>query len=190
MRQRILLAAFCVIILVALCGAACSRAGEAPEGKGKAMAIKLTSTAFAEGQPIPVKHTGQGEDVSPALLWSEIPPGTKSLALICDDPDAPVGTWVHWVIWNIPPETPGLAEAVPQKAELPSGARQGMNDFRKMGYGGPMPPAGAAHRYYFKIYALDIQPDLKAGATKDKLLAAMKGHILAEGQLMGTYQRR
>lgn len=189
MREGSLIAALCGAILVALCGAACSRA-EAPEGKGNAMAIKLTSTAFAEGQPIPVKHTGQGEDISPALLWSEIPSGTKSLALICDDPDAPVGTWVHWVIWNIPPETPGLAEAVPQKAELPSGARQGMNDFRKMGYGGPMPPPGNAHRYYFKIYALGIQPDLKAGATKDKLLAAMKGHILAEGQLMGTYQRR
>lgn len=189
MREGSLFAALCGAILVALCGAACSRA-EAPVGKGKAMTIKLTSTAFAEGQPIPAKHTGQGEDVSPALLWSEIPPGTKSVALICDDPDAPVGTWVHWVIWNIPPETAGIPEAVPQKAELKDGSKQGMNDFRQTGYGGPMPPAGKAHRYFFKVYALDTQPDLKPGATKSKLLDAMKGHILAEGQLMGTYQRR
>jgi Raf kinase inhibitor-like YbhB/YbcL family protein len=193
MNVENLRAAFCGIVVVALAMAACSRAadpGSASEPKGETMAIKLTSVAFEEGMPIPPKHTGQGDDVSPALQWTGVPAGAKSLALICDDPDAPAGTWVHWVIWNIPPEAAGLPEAVPQKVELPDGSKQGMNDFRQTGYGGPMPPAGKAHRYFFKVYALDIRPDLKPGTTKDKLLDAMKGHLLAEGQLMGTYQRR
>jgi hypothetical protein len=181
------------IVLVAFAATACSRAadsGNASGPKGETMAIKLASAAFEEGNAIPVKHTGQGDDVSPALQWTGVPAGAKSLALICDDPDAPMGTWVHWVIWNIPPEATGLPEAVPQKAELKDGSKQGINDFRQTGYGGPMPPPGKAHRYFFKVYALDTQPDLKPGATKSKLLDAMKGHILAEGQLMGTYQRR
>ena len=193
MKERFLYVAFCASAIVALSVAACSRAadsGNASGSKGEAMAIKLTSPAFEEGNPIPVKHTGQGDDVSPALQWTGVPDGTKSLALICDDPDAPAGTWVHWVIWSIQPEATGLPEAVPQKAELKDGSKQGMNDFRQTGYGGPMPPAGKAHRYFFKLYALDAQPDLKPGATKAKLLDAMKGHILAEGQLMGTYQHR
>jgi hypothetical protein len=186
-------AALCGIVVVALPMAACSRAadsGNASEPKGKIVAIKLTSAAFEEGKPIPAKYTGQGDDVSPALQWTGVPAGAKSLALICDDPDAPAGTWVHWVIWNIPPDAAGLPEAAPQKAGLKDGSKQGMNDFRQTGYGGPMPPAGKAHRYFFKLYALDIQPDLKPGATKSKLLDALKGHVLAEGQLMGTYQRR
>jgi Raf kinase inhibitor-like YbhB/YbcL family protein len=186
-------AAFCGTVLIALATAACSRApdpGNASEPKGGAMTIKLTSAAFGEGTPIPVKHTGQGDDVSPALQWTGVPAGAKSLALICDDPDAPAGTWVHWVIWNIPPDATGLPEAVPQKVELNDGSKQGQNDFRQTGYGGPMPPPGKPHRYFFKVYALDLQPDLKPGATKARLLDAMKGHILAEGQLMGTYQRR
>ena len=171
---------------------ACEKAdgeGAAP-GAGGGARMPVRSPAFVEGGMIPVKYSCQGEDLSPPIEWDSVPGAAKSLALICDDPDAPVGTWVHWVIWNIPPEKKELAEAVPQKAELPDGARQGMNDFRKMGYGGPMPPPGNAHRYYFKIYALDIKPDLKSGATKAKLLDAMKGHVLAEGQLMGTYKRR
>ena len=154
------------------------------------MKIKLTSPAFAEGQAIPVKHTGQGDDASPALKWAEVPAGAKSLALICDDPDAPMGTWVHWVVYGLPANVTELAENTPAAEHLPNGARQGLNDFRRIGYGGPMPPAGRPHRYFFKLYALDTEIALKPGAKKADLLKAMEGHILAEGQLMGTYQRR
>ena len=118
-----------------------------------------------------------------------MPPATKSLALICDDPDAPVGTWVHWVIYDLPPTTAGLSEDVPKTPELVSGAKQGLNDFKRLGYGGPAPPPGKPHRYFFKLYALDVNPGLKPGLTKKDLLKAMEGHVLAEGQLMGTYQR-
>jgi hypothetical protein len=154
------------------------------------MGIQLTSTAFAEGKPIPAKYTCDGADVSPPLKWSSVPEGTKSLALISDDPDAPVGTWVHWVIYNIPPDATELAEGVPKSETLTNGATQGMTDFKRVGYGGPCPPQGGPHRYFFKLYALDTTLSLKRGATKQELLRTMEGHILAEGQLMGTYQRR
>lgn len=154
------------------------------------MNIQVTSTAFAEGQPIPDKYTCAGSDVSPPVTWSGAPAGTKSFALIADDPDAPMGVWAHWVIYNLPPATTSLAENTPQSSELPDGAKQGVNDFRQTGYGGPCPPPGKAHRYFFKIYALDMPLDLKSGATKKELLKVMNGHVLAEGQLMGTYQRR
>ena len=160
------------------------------EEEGVAMTIQLTSTAFAEGKPIPAKYTCDGTDVSPPLEWSNVPEGTKSLALISDDPDAPVGTWVHWVIYNIPPDVTELAEGIPKSEVLTNGARQGMTDFKRIGYGGPCPPPGRPHRYFFKLYALDTELDLKPGATKQQLLRPMEGHILAEGQLMGTYQRR
>jgi len=154
------------------------------------MSIQLTSTAFAEGKPIPSKYTCDGADVSPPLKWSNVPEGTKSIALVSDDPDAPVGTWVHWVIYNIPPDVTELAEGVPKSEVLTNGAKQGMTDFKRIGYGGPCPRPGGPHRYFFKLYALDAELDLKPGATKQQLLRAMEGHILAEGQLMGTYQRR
>ena len=154
------------------------------------MSIKLNSTAFTEGQPIPAKYTCQGEDISPLLQWSSVPPGTKSLALICDDPDAPVGIWVHWVLYGLPATATGLPEKVPTQETLPDGSKQGLNDFRRVGYGGPCPPPGKPHRYYFKLYALDTEPPLKPRATKKELLQAMQGHILAEGQLLGTYQRK
>jgi Raf kinase inhibitor-like YbhB/YbcL family protein len=156
----------------------------------KAMSIPLVSSAFTEGQPIPAKYTCDGRDVSPPLQWSQVPSAAKSLALICDDPDAPMGTWVHWVLYDLPASTPALAEAVPAKETLPSGAKQGRNDFRKIGYGGPCPPAGRPHRYYFKLYALDGPVGLEPGASKQDLLRALTGHILGEGQLMGTYQRK
>ena len=158
------------------------------EGVGK-MEINITSTAFQDGGMIPAKYTCDGQDISPPLAWQGIPDGCKSIALVNDDPDAPMGTWVHWVMYNIPPETSQLPEDVPPDKVLPNGARQGMTDFRRVGYGGPCPPSGT-HRYFFKIYALDIQPDLDAGATKKQLLAAMQGHILAEGQLVGKYKRQ
>jgi len=152
------------------------------------MEIKVKSEAFEEGGMIPKKYTCDGEDASPPLSWTGVPEGTKALALICDDPDAPVGTWVHWVIFNIPPDTTGLSENIPPERVLESGARQGRNDFGNIGYGGPCPPRGT-HRYYFKLYALDKKVDLEPGATKDELLKAMEGHILAEGRLMGRYKR-
>jgi hypothetical protein len=154
------------------------------------MNIKLTSPAFAEGKSIPPAHTGDGVDSSPALKWGELPPGTKTLALICDDPDAPIGTWVHWVLYDMPATVSELPEKVPTTETLPNGAKQGRNDFGRTGYGGPAPPPGKPHRYFFKIYALDAELGLKPRATKKELLRAMEGHILGEGQLMGTYQRR
>jgi len=157
----------------------------------KPAAIKLTSSAFAEGEVIPKEHTGEGKDSSPALKWTGVPEGTKGLALICDDPDAPVGDWVHWVIYAIPAGTTELPEGVPTDKALASGAKQGTNDFKKIGYGGPMPPKGhGPHRYFFKLYALDSELALELGATKKGLLAAMEGHLLAQAQLMGKYERK
>ena len=151
--------------------------------------LQFSSSAFTEGALIPVAHTGDGQDSSPPLAWSAGPAGTQSFALICDDPDAPAKTWVHWVLFNIPASQTSLPEGVPTQKELPEGARQGTNDFGKIGYGGPAPPKGKPHHYFFKLYALDITLNLPAGAKKDQLLDAMKGHILAEGQCMGRYGR-
>jgi Raf kinase inhibitor-like YbhB/YbcL family protein len=153
------------------------------------MSIELTSTAFQAGATIPKPYTGDGEDRSPPLRWSEPPPGTRSLALICDDPDAPRGTWVHWVLFNLPAEARELEEGVPATLTFGNGAKQGKNDFGNIGYGGPAPPRGKPHRYFFKLYALDAAVDLPAGATKAQLVDAMKGHVLAEGQLVGNYGR-
>ncbi len=153
------------------------------------MTIQLTSSAFTEGAPIPLKYTCDGEDRSPPLRWSGVPPGTKSIALICDDPDAPVGTWVHWVLYNIPAATLELPEGVATGEVVLGGARQGINDFKRIGYGGPCPPRGNPHRYFFKLYALDAELSLKPKATKKDLVSAMQGHLLAEGQLVGTYKR-
>jgi Raf kinase inhibitor-like YbhB/YbcL family protein len=153
------------------------------------MKIELTSTAFGAGENIPKQYTGDGKDVSPPLHWSDPPQGTKSLVLICDDPDAPRGTWVHWVLFNLPGDQRELEEGVPTQEALPSGATQGKNDFRKIGYGGPAPPPGKPHRYFFKLYALDLLLDLAPGAIQSEVVAAMQGHVLAEGQLMGRYGR-
>ena len=161
-----------------------------PEPAGeKTMDIELKSSAFEPGGMIPPKYTCDGENVSPPLSWQAPPEGTRSLALICDDPDAPMGTWVHWVLFNLPADTAQLTENIPTSRELPGGARQGKNDFGKIGYGGPCPPSGT-HRYFFKIYALDTPLQLQPGATKSQLLKAMEGHIIARGQLMGRYKRR
>jgi Raf kinase inhibitor-like YbhB/YbcL family protein len=151
--------------------------------------MKLTSSAFREGDTIPEKYTADGEDVSPPLKWSDVPAGCKSLALICDDPDAPRGTWVHWVLFNIPADKTELPENFDAAGTLADGGKQGINDFKKLGYGGPSPPPGKPHRYFFKIHALDFVPNLKEGATKAELEKSMAGHILAQAQLMGRYQR-
>jgi Raf kinase inhibitor-like YbhB/YbcL family protein len=151
--------------------------------------ILVSSSAFVEEGLIPAKYTCEGEDISPPLRWSQPPPGTRSIALICDDPDAPGGAWVHWVLYGLPPSVTELPEAIPTKEILPSGARQGINDFKRIGYGGPCPPPGAPHRYFFRVYALGSEIDLPSGATKEDLLGAMQGQILAEGRLMGKYKR-
>ncbi len=151
--------------------------------------LTVSSTAFAEGASIPVKYTCQGNDVSPPLQWEGAPTNTKSLAVICDDPDAPGRTWVHWVLYNLPSTTAALTENTPKTAALPNGAAQGLNSSGQTGYQGPCPPSGR-HRYYFKVYALDGKLSPQGRPTKEELLKAMEGHILAEGQLMGTYQRQ
>ncbi len=150
--------------------------------------MQVTSTAFREGETIPKQYTADGKNVSPPLQWSGVPDGTVSLALICDDPDAPRGTWVHWVLFNLPPDLTSLAEALPGNVH-PGGIGQGSNDFGKTGYGGPSPPPGKPHRYYVKVYALGKLLELPAGATKQQVVEAMEGHILASGQLMGRYGR-
>jgi Raf kinase inhibitor-like YbhB/YbcL family protein len=150
--------------------------------------MKIKSSAFQEGGKIPGKYTCDGKDVSPPLCWEDIPQDAKSLVLICDDPDAPMGTWVHWVMYNLDPAINELPENVPASEILDNGSIQGKNDFRRIGYGGPCPPGGV-HRYYFKLYALDIKLDLGPGLAKSELLRAMEGHILDECQLMGRYSR-
>ncbi len=152
------------------------------------MEIKITSSAFADGGMIPIKYTCDGADVSPPLQWDPVPEGSKTITLICDDPDAPMGTWVHWVLYNLPVETRNLAENIPADKTLPNGAKQGTNDFSRIGYGGPCPPGGT-HRYFFKLYALDAEINLDAGADKEQLVKAMEGHILGKGQLIGKYKR-
>jgi Raf kinase inhibitor-like YbhB/YbcL family protein len=149
------------------------------------MQIEITSSAFAAGERIPRKYTGEGEDISPPLRWSGVPASAKELALICDDPDAPRPTpWVHWVVYGIPADRTGLEEG------SAGGAKEGMNDFGNTGYGGPMPPPGhGVHHYHFKLYALDTALEASAGLTKDELEAAMNGHILAQGERLGTYER-
>jgi len=153
-----------------------------------AMDLEVRSSAFKYGGYIPSKYTCDSENISPQLSWSKGPNGTKSYAIIADDPDAPMGTWVHWVIYNIPEDVTNLPEALSDDKKLDFGALQGKNDFKKIGYGGPCPPGGT-HRYYFKVYALDTILNVEPGLTKRQLLKAMEGHILAKGELMGKYSR-
>jgi Raf kinase inhibitor-like YbhB/YbcL family protein len=169
---------------------ACVRQAPAAETKPKALDMKIESPAFTDGERIPTQYTCEGEDISPPLSWSNLPARTKSLALIVDDPDAPdpkapQRTWVHWVVYDIPPDAGGVPEAV---TELPHGAHQGRNDWGRIGYGGPCPPIGE-HRYFHKLYALDAVLGELAEPTKAELERAMTGHILAEAQLIGTYQK-
>lgn len=151
--------------------------------------MNLVSATFQAGQPIPVDSTCDGADRAPQLAWSEIPVATRSFALVCDDPDAPRGTWVHWVLFNLPADAVELASGVPSDPELPSGARQGVNDSGDTGYGGPCPPPGASHRYFFRLYSLDTSLNLPPGISRAELDQAMRDHILAEATIMGTYRR-
>jgi Raf kinase inhibitor-like YbhB/YbcL family protein len=156
---------------------------------GETMAFEIKSSAFSQGQPIPKNHTCEGSDVSVPLRWTDPPAGTKSFALIADDPDAPMGTWVHWVAYDLPAEAREMTEGVSKQEALRDGTKQGLNDFGRVGYGGPCPPPGKPHRYFFKLYALDKKLGLPPRATKPQILDAMKSHILAEAQVMGTYKR-
>jgi hypothetical protein len=164
--------------------------GQGPIREQAPASIALTSPAFQSGESIPLKYTCEGSNISPPLRWTGSPAGTKTFALICDDPDAPSGTWVHWVLFNLPASSGALGERVEPAGNLRGGAKQGANSFGKIGYGGPCPPPGKPHRYFFKLYALDAEIALKPGATKQELLRAMEKHVLAQGQLMGTCQRK
>ncbi len=156
---------------------------------GNVMALELKSPVFEAQATVPVKYTCDGPDVSPPLEWGDPPEGTKGFCLICDDPDAPGGTWVHWVIYDVPADARGLPEDVSKEETLDNGAKQGTNDFGRIGYGGPCPPRGGPHRYFFKLYALDTVLDLEPGATKFNLEEAMEGHTIAFAKLVGTYGR-
>jgi len=151
--------------------------------------MTLTSSAFGAGAAIPQHFTCKGADASPALEWSGSPAHAASFAMIMDDPDAPAGTWVHWVLWNVAAVAHSLPQDVPGREQLDDGARQGKNSFGKIGYNGPCPPAGQTHRYYFRLYALDTKLSLPAGASRDQLDAAMKGHVLVQAEYMGTFHK-
>jgi hypothetical protein len=181
---RKLIISFISILLPILLFQGCTQGNEQniQESVGD-MAVKLSSTVFSDGEMIPKKYSCDAENISPPLEWSDIPDGTKSLALIVDDPDAPAGNWVHWILYNISADQDNLVEAVADVGE------QGKNTSGKISYSGPCPPKGPAHRYFFKIFALEIVLDLEACATKNELERAMQGYILAQGQLMGKYQR-
>ena len=161
-----------------------------PEGD-TSMPLTIQSSAFSNNEPIPVRFTADGEDISPALSWSGVPENARELALIVDDPDAPgPQPWVHWVIYKIPADAGGLPEGIgkTQRPSEPAGSMQGKNSWRNIGYGGPSPPSGV-HHYHFKLYALDTALDVAAGLDKDGLIAAMEGHIIAQAELVGTYKR-
>jgi Raf kinase inhibitor-like YbhB/YbcL family protein len=179
---------FSVAITVILF-AACSGQDAQSDKPGEESTMQITSSAFAHGGTIPTRYTCDGPDVSPPLAWSGVPEGTRSLILICDDPDAPMGIWVHWVVINIPPTMTGFQEGASRGTLDRQGVVQGMTDFRRANYGGPCPPSGT-HRYYFKLYALDTVLGLDATSNKKQVESAMKGHILAEAQLMGRYARQ
>jgi hypothetical protein len=156
---------------------------------GSAFALEIKSSDFENGGNIPVQYTCAGGDISPALSWSGVPAGAKSFVLICDDPDAPFRAWVHWVIFNIPAQSSGFAQGVPKKARLDDGTIQGLNDFGRVGYGGPCPPPGKPHRYFFKFYCLDSILSLDESATRADCLAAMKGRVISEAEIFASYER-
>jgi hypothetical protein len=191
MRTRI----FAITILLSLALAGCSTGPQplppqppAQQSPNQKSEIKVTSVAFQQGQPIPRHYTCAGVNISPPLEWSGVPKTAKTIAIVADDPDAPAGTWVHWVLYNLPADNIGLVENVPVSETLKAGGFQGKNDFGKIGYGGPCHPSGT-HRYFFKLYAVDAELPLKAGATRAELEKALEGHVLGQGQLMGTYAK-
>ena len=191
MRKTIIASTLSLLVFLA-CSSRPQPAAQAPvatPNQEQKMEIKLTSTAFKEGEAIPRQYTCDGINISPPLEWTGVPKSAKTIALIADDPDAPSGTFVHWVLYNLPAANIGLVENLPPTEDLKAGGFQGKNDFGKVGYGGPCPPSGT-HRYFFKTYALDAELPLKGGATKAEIENAMQAHIIARGQLMGTFSRK
>lgn len=191
---RPLLGVCCILLSPVLLMPVLSR-GKPASGSGRRnepaaeSSFRIESSAFKEGATIPTRYTCLGENISPPLAWTDPPSGARSFALIVEDPDAPAGTWTHWLVYNLPAQARAMYENTPKQGELPNGGLQGMNSFGSVGYGGPCPPPGRAHRYFFRLYALDSVLDLKAGAAKAGVLAALKGHILGEAQLMGRFKR-
>ena len=182
-----------VLILTILLSGGCKiKASQNSSTDTTTMKSSLTihSSAFQQDSAIPQRFTCQGDNISPAFQWSGAPSGTQSFALVCEDPDAPHGTFYHWVMYNIPATEHGLAENIEKRDRLANGTRQGVNSFQQMGYGGPCPPPGNPHRYYFKLFALDTQINIPGEATRDELMSAIQGHVLAEGETMGTYQKK
>lgn len=182
------------LLLVSGCARITSSSATTPPsemtGEGVELAtLDLTSQAFASQEAIPERLTCDGEDISPPLSWSAPPDGSQSFVLIMDDPDAPMGTWVHWVLFNIPADRRALPENIPAEDQLSDGSLHGSNSWRRSDYGGPCPPSGSTHRYVFKLYALGTKLDLGASATKQQVLDAMDGHVMAYGELVGTYSR-
>jgi len=182
MMKRLLNPAAFILLGVVFCAALVFFAGYT-------FSMELYSKDFTEGKKIPVRFTALGEDLSPQLYWSGAPGNTKSFVLIMDDPDAPGGTWVHWVVYDIPAGTKELAMGVPKDPVLAGGAKQGRNSSGETGYNGPLPPPGPAHRYFFKLYALDTVLGLESGAEKDEVLDAMRGHIVDQAHVMGLFGR-
>jgi Raf kinase inhibitor-like YbhB/YbcL family protein len=176
-----------IMIAAILCAALSGSA--APLKGGSPMTLSVSSPAFESMRAIPSQYTCDGSDISPPLCWKGVPPAAKSIVLFCDDPDAPRGTWVHWVCYDIPPTVDTLRENVPKTDTLPAGGNQGLSDFGRIGYGGPCPPGGT-HRYFFKVYALDAMLNLRPGRTKKEVEQAMQGHVLALGECVGTYSRK
>ena len=180
---------FISFLTIAFLAVICRTALAADQAKNKNASFTITSTSFNNNQTIPVQFTGDGKNISPPLTFHGLPPNTKSLALICDDPDAPAGTWVHWLVFDISPAAQGIKEGVPPQMVLADGSKQGRNSFNDIGYGGPAPPPGKLHHYHFKLYALDKLLNLKGDVNKGDLLVAMSRHVLAESELIGTYRR-
>jgi len=183
---------YCVLLMsaAALAPSSGARLGtEVFDREESTTKFTISSPSFTDGGEIPKQFTCEGQDLSPQLIWSGAAGGTMAFALLVDDPDAPVGNWNHWAIWNIPADSHGLSEGMPKSTHLADGSVQGTNDFRKAGYNGPCPPAGKPHRYYFKLFALDRKLNLETTIGKKELESAMRGHILAQSEWMGRYQR-
>jgi Raf kinase inhibitor-like YbhB/YbcL family protein len=176
-----------LLMPVLSCGKPASASGQRNEPARSS--FRIESSAFKQGATIPTRYSCQGENISPPLAWANPPSGARSFALIVEDPDAPAGTWTHWVVYNLPAQARAMPENTPKQGELPNGGLQGTSSFGSVGYGGPCPPPGRAHRYFFRLYALDTVLALKAGAAKADVLAALKGHVLGEAQLMGRFKR-
>lgn len=180
--------AFLIFLLpIASCGKSVSRTRQAEDSSHSA--FRLESSAFREGETIPRQFTCEGEDISPALRWTAPPAGTRSFVLIAEDPDAPGGVWTHWIVFNLPAHVHQIPENVAKQAQVPGGGLQGLNSFGHIGYGGPCPPPGRPHHYFFRLYALDTVLSLKAGTSRQEVLDAVKGHILAKTHLMGLFGR-